>query len=164
MEKKVAALVLPTAELALETRRKTSIKNFLDRSVATVGAIQQSKDLREKYQSVTHRPIGPCATFNCHGLTFGARRTWIDGIDEIETILREDDYKEISLKEVLAGDIAIYRKDKKIEHSGIVVEAPQTNLGLPKILSKWGNLHEAIHLPFDGPYADMEVKYYRIEK
>jgi hypothetical protein len=61
----------------------------------------------------------------------------------------------------MAGDIAVYRRDGIIEHSGIVVEKPGL---VPKILSKWGNLHEAIHFPFDCPYKDMIVTYYRISE
>ena len=121
-------------------------------------------DYKKEYKNATHRTdVGPCASFNCHGLTFGARRTWIDGSIQIRKILEDDDYVQIPLQQVLPGDIAIYTKDGQIEHSGIVVEQWE-RLKQPKILSKWANLHEVIHNPLDCPYKDMEVTYFRIEK
>src|SRR5438105_3711220 len=136
----MATLIVPVAELKLQTRRRTDIVNRLDRAPASDGSKMMAADYKKEFKTAIHRNVGPCATFNCHGLTFGSRRTWIDGSKQIETILEDDDYKEIRYEQVLPGDIAIYTKDGQIEHSGIVVEAP-SKLKLPKILSKWANLH-----------------------
>lgn len=160
----MASIICRTVELALETRLRTKVSNWIDRSSAHHGALQQVEDYKKKFRNGQHRPVGPCSTFNCHGLTFGARRTWIDGSEQIERILIEDDYKKIEMREVAPGDIAIYRKDGLIEHSGIVVEKDNSPLALPKILSKWANLHEVVHFPLDSPYNDMEVTYYRVVK
>ena len=64
-------------------------------------------------------------------------------------MLAEDDYVQIKISELLAGDIVLYVRDGDIEHSGIVVEIV---LGMgPRILSKWGGCHEVIHMIGDCP-------------
>jgi hypothetical protein len=158
----MAPLILPVAELDLSTRRKTRIVNRLDRNPSAEGFKQAISDYKKEFKNAIHRDVGPCATFNCHGLTFGARRTWIEGSQQIQKILDEDDYVTIPAKETLPGDIAIYTKDGQIEHSGIVVEGGGS-LKQPKILSKWANLHEVVHLPLECPYPDMSIAYHRIK-
>jgi len=155
----MAKLILQTTDLALETRRRTAISARLNRAPSPVGMKAAVQKHEKDYPTATHRPVGPCNTYNCHGLTFGARRGWIHDPIEVQTILDEDDYSEVPFAAVMAGDIAVYRKNGIVEHSGIVVEKSGLN---PKILSKWAMLHEAIHFPFDCPYSDMVVTYYRI--
>jgi hypothetical protein len=158
----MASLILQVAELDLSTRRKTRIVNRLDRSASAEGFRQAVSDYKKEFSQAVHRDVGPCATFNCHGLTFGSRRTWISGSDQIQTILDEDDYATVDAKAALPGDIAIYKKDGQIEHSGIVVEQGGV-LKQPRILSKWAHLHEVIHLPNECPYYDMAITYHRIK-
>ncbi len=59
------------------------------------------------HPNAIHRPIEPCNTYNCHGLTFAARRTWIHEPSELLKILEDDDYEEVT-NGILPGDIAIY--------------------------------------------------------
>jgi hypothetical protein len=160
-EPRMSRLILVNTELALETRRKSAVSNRLNREAPYDGMKLAVEQHKRDYVAAVHRPVGPCNTYNCHGLTFGARRTWIHEPSEIQKILEEDDYIEVPLDKVMAGDIAVYRKEGVIEHSGIVVEKPGL---LPRILSKWGNLHEAIHFPLDCPYKDMLVTYYRVSQ
>jgi hypothetical protein len=78
----------------------------------------------------------------------------------LRKILAEDDYEEIKLSDLIAGDIAIYiNRDGEIEHSGIVVEIEQFG---PRVLSKWGGCHEVVHMLGDCPFDATRVKYYRI--
>ncbi len=116
-------------------------------------------DHKRKYPNGRHRPVGPSAQYNCHGLTFGSRRTKIPS-SQVEKILDEDDYKEICLEEVLPGDVVVYRKDGDIEHSGVVVA------GFPEvwILGKWGQIHEVVHRIQECPYQEAYPSFYRIIK
>lgn len=150
------------ADLLLQTRCKSDIANHMSRASPLDGMKLQIEAFKREYPDACHRAVGPCATFNCHGLTFGSRRTWI-GTSEIQKILDEDEYVQIEYAEVMPGDIAIYRsEDGSVDHSGIVVEQ-QNGLRQPRILSKWALCHEVVHLPFECPYSDMQITYYRIK-
>jgi hypothetical protein len=156
--------------LALETRRRTTIANELNLSAMHDGARLQIAEFKLKYVKVRHRDVGPCWTYNCHGLTFAARRTLIHESSEVEKILREDGYIEVGWADISPGDIAIYRTGvlagAMIDHSGIVVQRDLPINGIlpePLILSKWGHCHEAIHRARDCPYSDgYSITYYRI--
>jgi hypothetical protein len=158
----------------LHTRLRRHISNSLSWIAADDGAKLQVKHLREKYPAAEHRGfVGPCQTYNCHGLTFASRRTVIHSSPEIESILTDDGYVRVNWTEVKAGDIAIYRTSAalgaEIHHSGIVVSRPKVPEGTikssPKILSKWGFSHEVIH---DETYCEYvenaTIEYYRIVK
>lgn len=154
-------LILVKAELSLSTRRQRHIRNEMKREPPVDGALIQVQHYVKQYKSAIHRDeVGPCNTFNCHGLTFAARRTSVEAAD-VPLILTDDDYIEVrDKKKVKPGDIAIFRKNGEITHSGIVVEVDE--LRGPRLLSKWGFLHEVIHYPFEGPYSECEVTYHRV--
>jgi hypothetical protein len=86
----------------------------------------------------------------------------------IDIILVEDDYKEVPIRDVRPGDVAIYYSTRQlpgsipgdIEHSGLVIE--RTPLGGIRILSKWGFGDEWVHFVSDCPYDSTGVRYYRI--
>ena len=118
------------------------------------------RDYRGEYPSATHRPVEPCNTYNCHGLTFAARRTWIHEPSELRKIIDDDDYEEVT-NNISPGDVAIYMRDGDYQHSGIVVRVDGQ---VPWILSKWGQCHEVIHSVMDCPYNDANVTYYRIRR
>lgn len=156
-------LILIKAEIPLATRRQRQIKNEINRDEALYGAHLEIQQWRTDLKDAIHREeVGPCRTFNCHGLTFGARRTWIDDPIEVQKILDDDDYMEVQKASAKPGDIAVFRKGGEIWHSGIVVEI--VPLKGPRILGKWAMLHEVVHFPFEGPYSDCQVTYHRIAK
>jgi hypothetical protein len=43
--------------------------------------------------------------YNCHGLTFANRRSWISELSEIPKILHDDGYTQVRDEDVLPGDI-----------------------------------------------------------
>jgi hypothetical protein len=101
--------------------------------------------------------------YNCHGLVFASRRTNIDDSNEVKKILDKDDYMEIEPCNVLPGDIIIYyAEDGDAEHSGIVISKPVPEFYIPKIISKWGQLEEYIHMANDCSYNFSNAKYYRL--
>ena len=158
-------IILPEAELPLATRRKTKIKNFMCRTKPTDGDYLNQKD-HEKRKAAKRRFVGPCNTYDCHGLTFAARRTTI--IDSIETILEEDDYFEIAAEDAGTGDVIIYWSKPNllsgiagyIQHSGIVLG--RADSGVLRIWSKWGHGDEWVHNFDDCPYNSDDVRYYRL--
>ncbi len=160
--------LIASGSLKLETCRRNNIENFMSIGPVPNGRIQI--DLyRNQYENAIHRPVGPSARYNCHGLTFASRRTCIEIASEVQKIINDDDYTEIDIKNVLPGDIAIYYNSNPpvtdIEHSGIVVSLVKTDiLNKPKILSKWGGAHEVIHFPEDCPYNCSNVRYFRCLK
>jgi len=61
-----------------------------------------------------------CPVYNCHGLTFGSRRTQVT--HSVLPILDDDGFDLIPEKEARAGDIVIYSNVRgEVIHSGFVV-------------------------------------------
>ncbi|MGE0651926.1 MAG: hypothetical protein AB7P12_09270 [Alphaproteobacteria bacterium] len=160
-------IILMKAELALDTRRQTHIVNLMDRTFPIVGALVLEKDHSTNYPRSIPRKVGPCFTYNCHGLTFGSRRTEIQS-DQIPMILEQDDYVCIAQNDVLPGDIAVYYSTGQqpgaisgdVEHSGIVLQ--RNEIGNILLISKWGACDERVHFVADTPYDSGDVRYYRI--
>lgn len=150
-----------TQTLNMETRLSNQISNFQDRNALPAGYKIVVNDLVLKWKNARHRPVGPCATYNCHGLTFASRRTQITSAQEVAYILEDDEYARVPLAQVMPGDVAVYYIKGDAEHSGIVVERDQFS---PWILSKWGPAHEAIHRPAECEYDASDVRYFRIAK
>jgi hypothetical protein len=152
--------ILPLySELKLDTRCHNQIENEIDRRPIRAGDEELSKDYKRDYPNGNHRPVSPSRKYNCHGLTFASRRTWISKATEVAKILRDDDYVALpDVKDVLPGDIVVYLQNGDVEHSGIVIKSGF----VPTVLSKWGPAHEVLHLVNDCPYDSMQVSYYRI--
>jgi hypothetical protein len=150
--------------LNLHTRRQNQIGNVHDTDTPMPGELLEASDLKKKFLGAIHRPTAVSYTYNCHGLTFGSRRTQIVDPAEVRKILTEDGYQKIGADEVLAGDIVVYiGEEGDIEHSGVVVEIDRTMLiAIPKVLSKWGVAHEVVHRLSDCPYVATNIEYYRV--
>lgn len=147
-----------TSELNLHTRRENQVENVIDRRPPRAGDQLLCDDYRRDYPAALHRPTSATRQYNCHGLTFASRRTWIWRPSEIRKILQEDDYERVDPEGVLPGDIVVYVHKGDVEHSGIVIAK-----GLPPlVLSKWGPAHEVLHRVNDCPYSAMQIVYYRI--
>ena len=121
-----------------------------------------SATLPQKYTQAVFR-TDSCPVYNCHGLTFGSRRTRIPDMESVQMILEDDAYVEITNPhDVIPGDIIIYvGNDGDFTHSGIVVEVDRM-LHVPRICSKWGGGPEVVHLLADVPpvYGSTH-RYYR---
>ena len=153
--------LIGSGRLDLHTRQRSRIDNYLDINPPTPGMVQQVDAFKKQYVGATHRSVGPCRSYNCHGLTFAARRTSITDPNAVQMILNEDDYEQVNDDEVCAGDIAVYYVAGDAEHSGIVVERDKFGV---RILSKWGGAHEVIHRVGECDYDTSDVRYYRVRK
>lgn len=151
--------------LALETRLGSQIENEMDPEPLPAGSVAEAQDMKAKYPACIHRQTEVTAAYNCHGLTFAARRTQIFDPSAVRMILKEDGYHQVAASaEVSAGDIVIYvdRPTGDITHSGIVVERGAGLPSIPKILSKWGACHEVVHPVNFNPYMPASIEYWRI--
>jgi hypothetical protein len=113
-----------------------------------------------------------CPVYNCHGLTFGSRRTQVT--HSVLPILDDDGFDPIPEKEARAGDIVIYSNVRgEVIHSGFVVARQSveilmgTRSVIPIIWSKWGKGYEMIHTVGECPYLEEEgnfAAYYRLQR
>jgi hypothetical protein len=133
------SIILNEADLKLDTRCQKGIHNHMSRVAPGDGAYKLEHDYDKEYPHAKPRKVGPCNTYNCHGLTFASRRSNLE-FSEIFQILEEDDYQHVDRKDVMPGDIVVFISTGQIkgstpgdvEHSGIVVEHPDA-LGNVKI-------------------------------
>jgi hypothetical protein len=146
------------SELDLDTRCENQIENEIDRRESRAGDQLLSDDYKRQYPRALHRPTLPTRKYNCHGLTFASRRTWVAKASEIAKLLSEDNYDPVPLDSVMPGDVVVYFQNGDAEHSGVIIEGGF----IPRVLSKWGPAHEVVHNVNDCPYDSMEKKYYRI--
>jgi hypothetical protein len=166
----MSKLIISTFEeekytLKLQTCERNDIENEQFRSISHADFVKAPL-VEEKYSLAKFKGnITPI--YNCHGLTFASKRTWVYLDSEIEKILRDDNYIEIKdEKDVLPGDIIIYYDENGITHSGniIQVDLPHTEFDLIKIiaLSKWGKHKEVVHNVNYSPYSTGLKKYWRV--
>jgi hypothetical protein len=149
--------------IVIQTRRGTPVSNVQEYNL-TPHYLWLVKEQDNKYQEpYVFFVNNPSPYYNCHGLTFGSRRSQIWDSQEILKILKEDDYQLVeNVNNVQKGDIIVYFSDNgDVEHSGLVIDKRE---GLPLILSKWGCGKEAVHIFSMCPYDSSTVRYYRVSK
>lgn len=154
-------LIKRNVRLALQTRKQADIENEIINDPPDAGLLLQCADLKKLFPQEIHRPVRPGQTYNCHGLTFAARRTRVWRPAEIVKILEHDGYQRIDRKDVLPGDIAVYYAGGDAEHSGVVISTEKPP-ALPRILSKIGNCHEMVHFAQMCSYDATDIRYFRI--
>ena len=92
------------------------------------------------------------SVYNCMGMVFASRRTWVDP-EDLQTILEDDDYRQVDRSELNPGDIVVYRNDRdEVTHVGIVYEVnvnPREVTWEVVVLSQWGGDGEYFHLDED---------------
>jgi len=112
-----------------------------------------------------------CPVYNCHGLTFGSRRTSV--FSSPIFILIEDGFEEIPERNAQVGDVVVYFDSQGAEsHTGIVVgeeylaidNLSLTKRGkLPLIWSKWGKGCEVVHQLGNCPYDASTARFFRLK-
>jgi hypothetical protein len=119
------------SNIVVQTRRGTPIDNNQSFDVTRYDEVVDL-DLRARHRGATFR-TGISPIYNCHGLTFGSRRTRIWQAQSVLTILTEDEYADVTIHQVLAGDIIIYTAENgDVEHSGVVVEVKALGSGFAR--------------------------------
>jgi hypothetical protein len=142
------------ASIGLSTRRGTNITNErrLERAPAALRAA--SELWKKEYPNARLRSA--TAVYNCMGLVFASRRTWIDPV-HLAAILKDDDYRKLAgPHEVQTGDIVVYlnREDRSASHVGVVVkiepEIANASWNI-MVMSQWGADGEYFHFVNDVP-------------
>lgn len=157
-----------TKDLTLHTNKKVPLIEWSCVTL-TEGSQYYDKVLRlckkkvKPFEASIVEKHSPTYCYNCHGLTFGNRRGWLN---DAEFVLSEENYSLLSNKDdILSGDIIAYYEvrggNKELTHTGIVVDNNgyllETILDDSQdvqidVLSKWGALGEFIHSHTKNPY------------
>ncbi len=107
------------------------------------------------------------AVYNCMGLVFASRRTWVD-INQLGIIVEDDGYEKLANpNEVQIGDIALYKYEGEVTHVGIIVRSESigtTGTPVITVLSKWGVAGEYVHSVHDVPDVYGEAEEYWTER
>jgi hypothetical protein len=114
-----------------------------------------------------------CPVYNCHGLTFGSRRTQV--APAVYPILKDDGFEVLpSEKNAQVGDIVVYCNARgEVIHSGFVVERKPVSLvagtttRIPIVWSKWGKGYEMVHAVGECPYLEEDgnyARFYRLKR
>ncbi len=146
--------------IKLRTRRDERIANNHFTDDLSVHDMKTILDMRQKFPLAKLRS-GPCGYYNCLGLVFASRRARIFENEDIENILKHDNYRKVAEKHVMAGDVIIYKENGFFVHCGIVIQ--KENLSFT-IVSKWGNGDELIH-PHQYCFywnANTTLEFYRV--
>lgn len=133
--------------IELATRTGRSIPN--DRRLSgnpTRLKVAEELVLKYHHTAVTRSLTG---LYNCMGMVFATRRTWVD-TNQLSIILKDDDYHKLtSIENVIVGDVIIYKGEEgQVTHVGLVsrVEANLTDGSKTiTILSQWGHDGEYFH-------------------
>jgi hypothetical protein len=126
--------------------------------------------LREALRFVTEGHAGRqlrslTATYNCIGMAFANRRTWIEP-EHVPMILRDDGYARVETPAaVVPGDLVIYETaPAEISHVAVVISnSPNVQDGSStiRVLSQWGSDGEYFHDYQDVPlYLGKPVRFY----
>lgn len=134
-------------KIDLATRAGNPIANDRRPETNPVSLKEAEKIIREAHKSAITRSL--TSKYNCMGLIFASRRTWVD-TDQLELILNDDDYTKLpSLNNVVEGDVVIYKDNGgQITHVGLVSDVkPNLTDGsrVITILSQWGRDGEYFH-------------------
>ncbi len=148
--------------IRLETSKGSGVNNWQGREIASC-QLNWSRELPKQFPNAIPR-TEPSPSYNCHGLVFACRRASIENRAAINLILKDDEYVEIPMSNVLPGDIVIYYSPQgDPNHSGIILEYSD-RLIVPIIFSKWGCAGEYIHALRDCPSMyGPHYKFYRCQ-
>lgn len=140
--------------LPLATRRGTPIPNEKRMEQPPVRLKAAMEIFTAAHPSARLRSA--TGVYNCMGLVFASRRTWVDP-DYLAMILREDEYCQTEgPPEVQEGDVVVYRAghNNQVTHVGIVLKKePEIATASWRItvMSQWGADGEYVHLLDDVP-------------
>jgi hypothetical protein len=134
--------------IRLSTSKNNWIRNTR-RLERDPGALRDAKDfMLNKYEGIKLCALS--ATYNCYGLVFANRRTWVHEHD-LELIFQDDGYRSLKNKYAAqVGDLVIYRETEKgpIVHAGVVARIDnriETKGYSLFVLSQWGEDGEYLH-------------------
>ena len=136
--------------IPLGTKSGTQVRNERRRERSPDSLRAAVRIIAENHPLARLRSI--TSTYNCVGMVFASRRTWVD-TDDVLLFLNEDGYRQVRAPEV--GDVIVYRNDRsEVKHVGVIIDnRPVEHPGHPFLLvmSKWGGDGEYLHALSDAP-------------
>lgn len=156
--------------LIIQTKRRNLIPNVLrlDRPLHW----QQAAHDMMKASHPAIRLRRATSVYNCLGMVFASRRTWVEETIRLDTetilqmVLQDDGFRRLHPNEPpMPGDLVVYRQqDHAFAHIGVMVSV-ETNLESAEyditVLSKWGEHGEYIHGEHDVPHRlGTQVEYF----
>jgi hypothetical protein len=124
-------------------------------------------EARDRYAGPTRVLVRESTSFNCAGLAFASRRGWVtgDSPDRLEgpegfapdhhevivQLLRHDKYTQRPGLDGEAGDLAVYARNGKFEHIGLLIGCRHELRKEPMVVSKFGEFGEYLHALSDVP-------------
>ena len=135
------------AEISLATIRGNRIINERRRPRPPVSMEAAKNMVLDHHPTAEVRSLS--SVYNCMGMVFACRRTFID-IEHLEEILEEDEYTRVDdVRELKRGDIVVYRDDAgRATHVGIVCalvyDIRSGDISV-SVLSQWGADGEYFH-------------------
>lgn len=138
-----------TLSVKLGTRESEHIPNTMRPEWAPEDLRRSVNDILREFPDMEVRSV--TATYNCVGMVFATRRTWVDP-EHVAQLLYDDNYKQVKqITNAKLGDVVVYKANNgEILHVGIIIEKALnliTGTLEIKILSKWGPWAEFIHRP-----------------
>jgi hypothetical protein len=99
------------------------------------------------YQTARLRSLS--SVYNCMGMVFATRRTWVDP-EDLQMIFEDDEYRRLPDDgQAMPGDVVVYRDTEgAVVHIGLVSQViPNLREGTREIvvLSQWGADGEYFH-------------------
>lgn len=151
--------------IKLATRKRRWIRN-VSRSEWAPEKLRAAANLdKEGHPNATLR--SSTAVYNCTGLVFASRRTWVFP-DQLGIIIEDDGYEKLgNPNEVQIGDIVFYRHKGQVAHVGVIVQVKSSSTSGPSVitvLSKWGGHGEYVHSINDVPECYGKAEEYWTER
>ena len=110
--------------IELETRKKTRIPNERRQERAPDSMREAVRILTGQFPEA--RLLSATAVYNCYGLAFASRRTWILDEEDVRRILSDDGFQPLHWDPRIweAGDIVLYGSEatRSIDHVAVIVE------------------------------------------
>ena len=138
--------------LKLETKQGNHIPN----EIQSEQLPEVIKDRIKKHSSAhsSAKLRSASSTYNCMGMIFASRRSWIE-TDHLNLIFTDDDYTKLSsFIYAELGDIVVYYNDENAVHVAIIIEITlDASIGQRnfRVLSQWGLACEWLHDIDDVP-------------
>lgn len=134
-------------QLALQTKKGQQIPNQRCPQ-RHPDSMRAARDMVEGNHT-TAKSRSLVSSYNCLGMVFATRRTWIEP-DHLQMILDDDDYQLVSSEsDVQPGDVVVYRNASgEVTHVGIVARKetePRDATYKITVLSQWGKDGEYFH-------------------
>jgi hypothetical protein len=134
----------------LSTARGRHIKNIRRPPLSPAIMKEAMRMHTGSHPSIKLRSLS--SEYNCMGLVFASRRAEVD-VDELQIILEDDGYVQVTEGNAARGDIVVYRGgDNSPLHVGVVYDhTPDVETAKWKtfVLSQWGRDGEYFHVAND---------------